>query len=185
MNLLLRRLPKFREVFMVFLVAIFPIHVWSLITYFHELPAYILRMTATEMLGVLAYILVFSLFESLLVTTIAVLLTFILPRGWLLDRFLVNASILVMVSALWMIPVHYNSMILYELGKLGVREDIFWLLWGGLYLLAIWDLIMVARRHVKFSRAVLAFIDRISVLSGIFLVADILSLFIAAYRLLA
>ena len=168
-----------------FLVAAFPIHFWSLISYFHELPAYLLRMTISEVLGVLAYTQVFSLFESLLVTAIATLLALILPRGWLLDRFVLNASILVLVSALWMIPVHYNPIILNELGKMGISEEIFWILWGGLYLLAIWDFIMVARRHVKFSRGVLAFVDRVSALTVIFLVVDVISLFVAAYRLLA
>lgn len=185
MSRLLSRLPKFREAILVFWVAVFPIHFWSLIVYFHELPAFLLRMTLEEMIGVLAYTQVFALLESLLVTGIVILLAFILPRGWLLDRFVVNASIFVLISALWMAPVHTFPMIMITLEKINISKEVFWILWAGLYLLAIWDLIMVARRHVKFSRGVQAFADRISVLSGIFLVVDVLGLFIITYRLLA
>lgn len=185
MNILRSRFPKFRELSLVFLVAVFPIHFWLMISYLHELPAYLLRLSINEMVGILAYNQLFALIESLVITGGVLLLAVFLPWQWIREQFVVAASLIILISALWMIPVHYSEKLITLLAGNIILIIPISLLWSGLYFATIYVLIIMTRRKLGFLKGVLAFVDRISVLSAIYLFVDLISLFIIGFRLLS
>lgn len=169
------RLPNREDLFLVLTVTMTPIHLWALLNFAREVPAYILRADLSYILAILAYTLASCLVESLAVTGIVLLLAMTLPRGFLLDHFVPQGAILVLVPALWAIPVHYQTRIFTGL-SLSVPVSIALVaLWLITFILALVDLSLLFRRHPKVEAGLRDVADRLTVLAWVFIVLDVLS----------
>ena len=93
------RSPTKQEALLVFSACIFPIHIWITIVFLYNFPSLILKASLWQILGVLAYSLVFALIESLLLFGFLVLLVVILPRKVLRERFVHLGTLLALVIA--------------------------------------------------------------------------------------
>ncbi|MGW8226960.1 MAG: hypothetical protein ACWGOY_14550 [Anaerolineales bacterium] len=91
------RFPIKQEALLVSSACIFPIHIWTTIVFLYNFPSLILKANLWQILGVLAYALVFALFESLLLFGFLVLLAAILPRKAFMDRFVPVGTLLALV----------------------------------------------------------------------------------------
>jgi hypothetical protein len=91
------RFPTKQEALLVFSACIFPIHIWTTIVFLYNFPSLILKANLWQILGVLAYALVFALFESLLLFGFLVLLAAILPREAFMGRFVPVGTLLALV----------------------------------------------------------------------------------------
>lgn len=176
MSFLRSRLPSRQDIFLVFAVTTVPIYLWALLNFLREVPGYILRADLSFILAVLSYTLASCLIESLIVTGIVVLLAMILPRRFLLDRFVPQASILVLVPAFWAIPVHYQTRIVTGL-TLPVPVYIALVaIWLITFIVALIDFSIIFRRYPKVEVGMRDVADRLTVLASVFVVLGMISL---------
>lgn len=183
--LLRDRLPTTRNALLVLAVCTFPIHVWALLSLFQKVPVYLLRLGISDLIGIVAYTLTYALIESFLLTTFLVVLSMVLPARYFRSRFVTQATILVCVISLWLVPVHYQGSILLALDAT-----------VGLYmaLILVWIVSFVSilaltsgllRRYQSFERSILNFVDRVTVLAVVYIMLDLLSVGILLVRNIA
>jgi len=96
-----------RDLSLAFVAIAFPVHVWAIINILDFLPAWLLRLSAWELAGVIGYALVEALLESGILWLVLVALGFVLPRKWLADKFVALSSILVWLLAAWVVLVQF------------------------------------------------------------------------------
>jgi hypothetical protein len=176
------RTPSRHEIWLVFAVVAFPIHFWAWLNFLREVPGYILHVKVWDILGVLAYTQVYALLESLFVLAALVLLAFITPRRFLRDRFVPQGAILALISALWMIPLHYQNRIVQALSLQVSGYMIFLGAWLFTFIFALFDLSIVFRRHPRFEAGLFSFADKLTVLAVVYVALDVLSLFLILLR---
>ena len=100
MQILKNRFPHRSEIIAVLGVSVFVCHSWSIWTFLHELPSFLLYFRAAEISVVFAYMMAFALLESLLVTGGLALAGAILPSKWLRDGFAYKGFIFVVVGSI-------------------------------------------------------------------------------------
>lgn len=174
--------PKPRELFLVFLICIFPTHLWSIIGFLRELPSYLLRLNAWEIVSIFSYAQVIILLDTLLLTVIATILTILLPRTWIQNRFTSQAILIALSISLWVVFIHYQN---FLLGKLPLDEKQFPLAWS-ISLVAV--LIALSTLHLHFSKFEVIFskfIDNIKILSGVYLILDLGCLIVLSIRFIS
>jgi hypothetical protein len=173
----MNRLGK-NEYFKLFLICSFPVHVWAYLSLLDILPATLLQMSLGSILGVAAYVLDFALLESLFVFGIIFLATLILPkRLFNLEIFQVLAIFIFATSlAAWLIHL-YNK---WEIDFLSFSNWIaLWILVGtSAFALAVNQLSRNQRNQELFRSA----IERLAILSMVYLSLDIVGLFVILIR---
>ena len=174
-------LPSRQQVALVFLAIIFPISFWSIIVFFREMPSYLMRMNAWDILGVLAYTLSITLLDSLLLIAILVFLAVLIPHRFFRDHFAAQGIIIGYLIILWAISYHYISSaetlsILVKQSRLG------WSIWLGSFFVIAIILNFQVIRSSAFQQIIIRFVDRLSVLSTIYIVLNSISLIIVVMR---
>ena len=96
-NFISTRFPHRSEIIAVLSVAVFVCFSWSLIGFFHKLSSFLLYFTLAEIGAVFAYMMAFAMLESLVVTGILVLLSAILPSGWLREGFAYKGFVVLLI----------------------------------------------------------------------------------------
>lgn len=177
-----KRFPKRQEIVTLFLVCVFPTHVWSLIAFLREIPSYVMRLDIGEIAGVFAYTQSFILFETFLILLCVIALACLLPRQLILDRFVSQGAILVLVTSFWVIPVHYQERIVSKLSLNVTNYLIFIFILALTYMVSMFGLSIILRRYPRFESGFQSFVDRLVVLSAIYGLLDLASLFIVIYR---
>ncbi|GAB4498884.1 MAG: hypothetical protein OHK0052_12950 [Anaerolineales bacterium] len=195
-----KRLPSRSELWTVLVVTIFVTHIWGVIQFLNRVPALILRLTTGEILAVAAYNHFFLLLESLSVVGLLAILAFILPQRWLRNQFSTQAGLTVVLMAVAAALFHYSGSIVGALQTpwesllraIGIPEEALggYLLFLLLGIMGIWMFLFFAALPAlpKFSQRTgvqmryTDFVERASVLSGLFLAIDLLSLFTVIIR---
>ncbi len=176
-----RAIPR-EELWRVFIVCTFPVHVWSIIFFLRKVPVYLLRMNLFGIISIFAYVQVFALLESLFIFSILVILGMILPVDKLRDQFAERCTLIVLITALWSIPLHFAPQIVQRL-SLGLYSFIFsiWL-WVITYLVVMGLAFYLLHRNPIFKARISAFIERLSILSYLYLTADLFCILLVLYR---
>jgi hypothetical protein len=116
---------------------------------------------------------------------LVLVLAFLLPRGWFLERFVPQATLLALVAMLWVVPVHYLSVqasaAIPSAGLSGPSG----ILWFVFCLLLLVGLSILFRRMEKFQTLLQGFAEKVVPLSVVYLLVDFVSLLIVGYRYLA
>jgi hypothetical protein len=186
----MHRLPGKNALFQLFLVVLFPFHAWAFFVFLYELPAYVMQLKVGEIAGILSYVFSFALLESLMVAAFLVVLAMILPGKWFFDHFLPQGVALVIISAIWLAALNFWlwKRLLDALYSAGGEQlpllalAVPLVIWLVSYLAAVVGLSIALRRFTKVEKALLEFADRITVLSAIFLTADVISLGVLGVR---
>jgi len=97
-----RRLPSGSEAWLFAGACVSLIHFWAILSFLREVPALLLRMTWWELLAAGAYTLVFALLESLLLFVALLLVAVILPASWLRDSFAIKGALLLCLLLVWL-----------------------------------------------------------------------------------
>lgn len=84
-----------------FLVCAFPLHFWTLILAFRDISWLTERTNAWDAIGVASYGMIFAFTESLLIFLVAVLLGFLTPKRWQIDKRVAFLSLLILITAIW------------------------------------------------------------------------------------
>jgi hypothetical protein len=135
---------------------------------FHEMPSLILRLRAWDIVGSVAYTLMFALFESLVFCVVfsvaATLIPF--PRGE--NRFVFRGVGFFLITLFGVL-----------MATAGSTED---MLRSGVGMVATALLFYLFLRRDPWVRAVSGFVDRITVLGGLYLFMDAVSVVIVIIR---
>jgi hypothetical protein len=160
-----------------FLVVVFPIHIWALINLFEVIPAAILHLSVAQLLGLAAYILVFALLESLVIFGVLFLASLVLPRSF-------YALQLVPVGTIWITCVSISAAVIHLHEKL--KLDLNRAYWAGLWIfigLAAAGLATAwAVRSPRLRTWIGSLVERLSPLSMIYLGLDAIALAIVLAR---
>jgi hypothetical protein len=165
------------------------------------MPSLLEHLRFTEVLVVSAYTLSFALLESLTVFIILVAIGFIFP-GWVIrDNWVANGAVIIVITALWVISYHYFSTIIpvfnnlllsiIQLIKLSISDQSINIL-GFSFFLFIWVmgfvmLVIFAHRRVrrvKVAAGIRSLVDRLAILTIIYLTIDLISGIVIFFRLL-
>ncbi|MBK5108341.1 MAG: hypothetical protein JJE12_09420 [Anaerolineales bacterium] len=157
------RFPSRKEALLVMSACIFPIHIWITIVFLYNFPSLILRANIWQILGVLAFALIFAFFESLVLFGFLVLLAALLPRRFFRERFVYLGTLLALVIPGFALLV--NTQFMHESS---------WA-WIPVIGLTAAGLFASLRRPVDDSRqTVLA--ERFTLISSLYFVLDMLAL---------
>jgi hypothetical protein len=143
--------------------------VWAIIDYLQRVPELDLRMSLLQMAGVAAYVLVFALFESLLVFCLLFVLSLILPAHLLKDRILPVGSIFIFMVATPAYLIHLYD--IWHIEQLDMKQWV--ILWAAVGFLLMGAMIYWIVRNEKVEYAIRSGIERLSVLSLVYLTADL------------
>jgi hypothetical protein len=180
LSLLKHYFPSWQQIFPVFLTILFPVTFWSVLNFLRELPSYLMRMKIWEIVGVFAYTQVFALLESILLLVVLILIAEILPRHLFLEHFTTQAALVSLLVTLWIIPFHYKVQILAAFPSFENRwVGFFWL---GLFVTLTIGICLLFRRYTKFEQGFQVFVEKLTVVSMLYLIVDVVSLVIIIAR---
>lgn len=182
MEVIRRRLPNRTEASLLFTACAFPLYTWALLMYFHQLPNYLLRMSLPAALAVLAYVLVVALLDTLLAFSFLVFTCLALPDKFFKAYCAAQGALAFLVTFIWVIPVHFQNDILDRLGWNMPVYNRWVLVWIVTYLVALLGGSWLIRRSGRFEAVLVAFCDRLSILTSIYLSSSILGLAIVMIR---
>ncbi len=166
------RFPSKKDMWVVFLLACLPTHIWSIILALREIPALLISLKMWDVLGFLSYSLVFTFFESLFVFCALMILGFVLPRKFIRNVFLAQNTIIILITGLGIVPLHF----LGEIFELGTPWDsmILWI-WILGYILFLSGLSIAIRRNERVKGFIIALAMRLTSLSIFYLVLDFMA----------
>jgi hypothetical protein len=175
-----KRLASREDLLRLFAVCVFPVHVWAYVTFFYELPSLLLRNNLSDIIGVLSYILAFAFIESVLLFIAILLMAIVLPSQWIGDRLVAVGIIIVFAAVLCAIPIHRFQF--FRVFNISYSVWIF--LWTLLALIIIVLVIRVIQRNKSLEDRVTDLGERITILSILFLLIDVLVIIRLIVRLL-
>jgi hypothetical protein len=133
-------------------------------------------MNTWDLSGVIAYILAFALFESLLVLLCVIVIAYILPGRFFRKRFVANSTLLILLTSGWAIAAHFNNQ---AISLWGLRDFLFWF---GIYIASIGLFYGLLLRFNSMERAMNALADRLTVLVYLYTPLSILGAIILLLR---
>lgn len=155
----------------VFAAAVFPTHLWALIDFLREYPAWIKRMSTAELLGSFSYVMgVFALPDAILLFLGILVLALLLPYRFFREKFAAFGSALALITAVWFIIFHSFPQ------WLEMRQMVPLGLWAVSYLLIVSFSYFQILRNSRAEALVHNFMSRAVSLAGLYLFIDCLSL---------
>jgi hypothetical protein len=164
----------------VFLICVFPIHLWAIIQFLREIPSYILWISWFEIFSIFSYTQTIALLESsflfILVTSIAL----IFPSKLILDHFLSQSTFIIFLFTIILISFHYREVI-FATPAVIHRSTIILLV--GVTILFFSSSICL-RLFPKFEFLVVSSIKRVSILSSIYLIIALFGFLFSTVRII-
>ena len=163
----------------VFAASVFPTHLWAIIDFLREYPAFIKRMNTSELLGSFSYVMgVFALPDAIVLFLGIVVLALILPYRFFRVKFATLGSALALITSVWLIIFHSfpKWLEMRQLLPLG--------LWAVTYLLMMGISYFQILRNPKAEAAVDNFMQRAVSLAALYLIIDFLSIINVVFRIL-
>lgn len=176
------KFPDRSEALQVFSVILFLVFSWAIYMIFYVLPAWLMEMTAVEILTVCAYVFSFALLESLFVLGGMALLSLALPARIFKQKFVPQGSLLTILlgAAAYLIHPRTAELIQFRLLYLALTPLI---VLAGIIILTFF-LAFLFERLPGLMRAVTALAERMTIFVYIYLPLGVLSLFVVFLRLL-
>ena len=169
------RLPDRTDLWSAFGAVVFIVFSWSIRGYIFKLPSLLLQFDLLDLVGVFAYMMSIALVESLIVELLLICAAAILPLYWFREGFGYKASVVVFVTAAWII--HFEDIMKYEFPAWSI---VIYNIGGLLAILVI--LILLFHRVKLLQRIMEDFVDRLQVFLYIYPFIGVLSLFIVVLR---
>jgi hypothetical protein len=169
------RFPAKDDLLRVFGVCVLVTFSWLLVWFLYELPSWLAFLDFWSIVGILAYALVASLLESVVLLLFVLALAIVLPRKWLRDRFATQGALIVLVLAFWLGLVQWlSSMRLWSDAQIVL----------GLVLVVATMVVasILAVRSPRLGAAVRSLAERSTILLYLYLPLGVLSLVIVLIR---
>jgi hypothetical protein len=155
----------------IFVYCAFPIHVWALLNMFKDVPSWVLYMPSGDVVGSIAYVLSFALFETLLILLVVLAVGFIIPKRWVVEKYVPLVSALLV--ELTIMAIVFQRSIIEHLPKRN-------LVIGFALILAASTLLVL--RFPKVGSALSWVAERLLVLSFIYIFFDVLGVLVVILR---
>ncbi|MCB9145884.1 MAG: hypothetical protein H6635_10965 [Anaerolineales bacterium] len=180
---------KTQDVWTLFLISAFPLHVWTLLLGFQDISWLAERTNFFDALSVISYGLVFALFESLLLLVVVLLLGLLISTKWgrslrvgMLGMMVTCLSLISMISQLYyLMGWSFSEQVIEFLTQ--TNHPLWWVY--GVSLAAIFVL-FAPSVYILFSKKLLsiweAIADRLSLLMIMYLLFDLFAVCIVIYR---
>ena len=194
MTKIFKRLSR-GDLITLFLVVAFPIHAWSIYMIMQDFQWVMERTVSVwDAIGYSSYSLDFALFESSVLFLVVLLFSFLLPSHWKANKTLAGISIVFFSVSFWAIInqlffFYYNTSFVSRIPQIFVASAHpvrwFYLVAGGIVLLVLGSILVplfFINRSSKFTKTTLAVIDRLVILSGLYIVLDIFGFIIIVIR---
>lgn len=165
-----------RDILLLFGACVFPVQVWSIVNVLREVPAWVLRLSLWDLIGVIAYTQAFALLESAIIFLVLILLGAILPGRLFRDRFVAQGSMAVFLTSAWAVAAHYSD------DAIRLWSAKMFLLGFAVYLASVAVFYGLIHRHDRLAEAIRSLVERLLVLSLLYVSIDVLSLLIVAFR---
>ena len=173
-----------------FLVCAFPLHLWTLILVFRDLDWAIKRTNIWDAIGMGAYGMVFAFFESLVVFAVMALLGFATPARWDVQRRITFMSLLVLIVSLWAMFGQLRfiaelSLPLPVLRFMAASSHPFRILYAIYLAFVVPSVVLPVYLFIRSSKSVQwmqDLMDRLSTLTALYLVFDVIGLVIIIIR---
>ncbi len=169
------RLALNRDIVLVFAAIVFPVYSWSVLQILRLFPSWILRLSLWELVGIIAYTQAYALLESLLILIALVLLSAVLPARFFRKNFVAQGSLLVFLTAGWVIATHHNN-------QFFPREIRVFLLWSAIYLVSVGVSFILIRRYERLDQIVNSLVERLTVFLYVYLPISLAAVIIVILR---
>ena len=173
--------------FKLFMVSAFPLHLWTILMVFRDVNWVAERTTSWDALGFTGYALFYTLLESTLLFAFIALLSLLTPRNWTKSMRFVSLSLLSFALAGWSIVEQLILIIFFgRLRHLGAAHP--WLVEGAplitalLIALSVAIPLLVLRKRGKLQKASIEILDRLAMLSGLYMFLDFAGIVIILVR---
>lgn len=173
-----------------FLVCAFPIHLWWIYMIFRDVGWITERTTASDALGFSAYALVYALIESIFIYLLILAASFLLPLAWEKAKRINILGVFVFGATFWFIVE--QAALIYGPSRLQSFFNTFLLFSNPLAALnAVTALTVLASfsipvfliaRYGIVNRAITSIVERLILLSGLYIILDITSIIIILIR---
>jgi len=173
-----------------FLMCALPLHIWTLILAFRDLPWLTDRTNAWDAFGVMAYGLLFALAESVLLFIVFLLLGMLVPRSWDPARRVNLLGALVLILSLWAMISQ-----LFFLAGVRLPDAVIAFLVGSAHPLWVIYAVLLAVTGISFAlpawaalrpgrglQTIGAAVERLGLLAVLYLVFDAAALVIVVIR---
>lgn len=178
------------NIFKLFLVCVFPIHVWSIIMFLRDFDWISERTNSWDAVGVGGYALLLALIESLGVFIIFFVLSFLVHKTWTPNTRLAIMSALIFVVSLWAV----FTQVFFLLGGV-LPESIFQFLvnsghpfrylygtiWAAVIITVVAPVFFLLRSN-KLVNGTITVIERVVLLSGLYLFFDFIGIVVVIIR---
>jgi hypothetical protein len=135
-----------------------------------------MRLNTWDLIGVVAYTQAFALIESLVVLLLLLFGCAILPAQLFRNKFVAISALIVILTSAWFILAHYND----EIMRLwGLKQ---FAIWGGIYCLSIVLGALIVHRFERLEKAINDIVQRLIVLSSVYILMGILSVTVVIIR---
>jgi len=170
-----KRLPSTQELVSVFGFLLFVIFTWSIRGFLFKLPSFLLYYSFGDIIGVLAYMMSFSLVESTIVYLTVIVTAIILPVKWLRDGFSWKGGLIILSMGIWF--VFLQNSITFRLPTLEALAKNTLITFGGLA--SLWILCIKIQR---IRESVENLMERFSIFAYLYVVLGVASLMIVLIR---
>jgi len=174
------RLPSREQARLLFLAILVPVNFWALVIFLQELPAYILRMNAWDITGILAYVLTIALLDSLILLFFVTVIMALLPVSFRKHHYTTAGTLIAYLTIFWLVLIQYQDTIGARLPI--VQQRWFIWVWLAALLTGISAAAYLLSRSEKLDLWVRAFVDRLSLLSTVYLFLNLAGLLVVLGR---
>ena len=176
--------------FKLFLVCAFPLHLWTILMVFRDVNWVAERTTSWDAVGFSGYALFYTLIESLLLFSFIALLGFIIPKNWNLTLRFVALSLVAFILAGWSIMEQLILIIFWGwLRQLAVTFTFLitipwspYVIFTGLIVISVMAPLLLLRKYDGLQTKVYSVLDRLTLLSGLYLFLDAIGIIIILIR---
>jgi hypothetical protein len=153
-----------------FVTCLFFVNLWTIFNTLRQVPSWLLSKDSLELYGIISYLLVLALIETLLLFLLIALAGLILPARLMQGKFAAQSCALAALASLWAAGLHLANVNFF----LWARAE--YVIAGALFLLSAAAVYLVVARFRRVEKAILAAADRVAVLSCLYLALDLLGL---------
>ena len=176
--------------FKLFLVCAFPLHLWTILMVFRDVNWVAERTTNWDAVGFSGYALFYTLIESLLLFGFIALLGFIIPKNWNITLRFVVLSLVAFILAGWSIMEQLILIVFW--GWLRHLADTLtflftspwsaYVIFAGLIVISVTVPLLLLRKHPGLQEKVYSVLERLTLLSGLYLFIDVIGMIIILIR---
>ncbi len=155
----------------IFVFCALPIHLWSIIIMFRLVPSWLLYLSQSDIIGSVAYHLMFTIFETVLVFIILLAVGRVIPKKWTPEPYLTLSSVL-------LIELTIMAIVFQHLVQ--QYSSLRWMFVSFVIILAL--SIVVIPRISKLQSLTRILAERLTVLTFIYVMIDVIGVIIVIVR---